>query len=179
VVSLSIIFYKQSKRIFPINWSYWTQRHSFSLRQSVHCGCFQVLLVDVHTQEQHVLYVSRWLAVDEDDHQIIRELPVRRSLAAADTLPGMTARPLTATLSLCTLVKQFIGTRRVRPFCWKSEQKFMYTSKTVFLAHHGNSSSYPVGCVCLCVTLVYCIAKRWFWYEGYHWGKRHLPGVSK
>ena len=74
-------------------------------------------LVDVHTQEQHVLYVSRWLAVDEDDHEIIRELPVRGSLAAADTLPGMTARPLTAPLGLCTLVKQFIRTRRVGPFC--------------------------------------------------------------
>jgi len=46
-------------------------------------------MVDVHTQEQHVLYVSRWLSVDEDDHQIIRELPLHRSPPAV-TLPGTT-----------------------------------------------------------------------------------------
>lgn len=45
-------------------------------------------LVDVHTYEEHHLYVNRWLAADEDDHQIVRELALRRS-PAADTLPGM------------------------------------------------------------------------------------------
>jgi len=47
----------------------------------------------VHTHEEHQLYVNRWLAVDEDDHQIIRELAVPR-LPPADTLPGMTTRLL-------------------------------------------------------------------------------------
>lgn len=41
----------------------------------------------MHTRERHELYVNRWLAVDEDDHQIVRELAVQRA-PAADKLPG-------------------------------------------------------------------------------------------
>jgi len=47
-------------------------------------------LTDLQTREHHELYVSRWLAVEQDDHQVVRELAVHRS-PAADTLPGMTA----------------------------------------------------------------------------------------
>ena len=46
-------------------------------------------LIDLHTHEEHQLYVNRWLAVSEDDRQIIRELPVHRS-PAGDRLPGKT-----------------------------------------------------------------------------------------
>jgi len=47
-------------------------------------------MLDMDTQERHVLYVSRWLSVDEDDRQIVRELPVHTRTSPGFSLPGTT-----------------------------------------------------------------------------------------
>ena len=44
-------------------------------------------LKDAHTEEETVLEFDRWMARDQDDFDVVRELPVAQD--GAEPLPGM------------------------------------------------------------------------------------------
>lgn len=46
----------------------------------------QVKLEDIDTHEELVFYVDRWLALDQDDGHVVREMPVIRK--GTPSLPG-------------------------------------------------------------------------------------------
>ena len=115
-------------------------------------------MVDVHTREQHVFYVSRWLAVDEDDHQLVRELPVRRS-PAADTLPGTTARPLTATLNSRTSVHRVTPHRVIKSTQIISTSYLLIVLLDRIACHAYMRPDVARSVVCLSVFLSVCWAQ--------------------
>jgi len=85
-------------------------------------NCVQMSLEDTHTREQHQLYVNRWLAADEDDRQVIRELPVHRP-PAGDSLPGA----ITASLE------------------FSSEIHYVHYCGLSFTSTHGNVFSHELS----------------------------------
>ena len=70
-------------------------------------------MLDMDTQERHVLYVSRWLSVDEDDRQIVRELPVHTRTSPGFSLPGTTiATPADRSHGVLLLHSRHLGSSR-------------------------------------------------------------------
>lgn len=53
--------------------------------------CDEVRMMDKDTNEELIFTVKRWLARDEDDHEICRELPVVRR--GDPNLPGKSSQP--------------------------------------------------------------------------------------